>query len=257
MIAVLSLSGGLDSTSLLLHLLLKKYKIYTVTYNYGQKHSIEIEYAKKNIEYLSSHGFKVENRIVNISDCMELLSSALTDKNIDIPLGHYEDMSMKETVVPNRNAIFASILYGYALSISKRHNQKVDLSLGVHSGDHAIYPDCRPEFYNSIMKSFKLGNWDTENINIYLPYLNNSKSEIIKDAIDSTNQLNLDFNLIFKNTITTYFPNKDGLSDGKTGSDVERILAFEELNLQDPAQYTDSWENIVKNAKKYELKKTN
>ena len=255
MIAVLSLSGGFDSTSLLLHLLLRKFKVYTITYNYGQKHSIEIEYAKKNIEYLSSHGFKIDSHVVDISDCMSLLNSALTNKDIKIPLGHYEDVSMKDTVVPNRNAIFSSILYGYALSISNQSNDKVNLSLGVHSGDHAIYPDCRPEFYKSIMESFEIGNWNTENINLYLPYLNNSKAEIIEDAKLSTDKLKLDFDLIFKNTITTYSPYENGYSDGKTGSDIERILAFDQLGLEDPAQYTDSWDNLVKIAKSYELKK--
>mgnify|MGYP003324470570 CR=1 FL=1 len=122
--AVMALSGGMDSTGLLMRLLADGYHVSCLSYNYGQKHSVEIEYAKKNVDYLNSHGFKVENRIVDISDCMDLLSSALTSKDIEIPLGHYEDSSMKDTVVPNRNAIFSSILYGYALTISKQCDQQ-------------------------------------------------------------------------------------------------------------------------------------
>ena len=78
---------------------------------------------------------------------MSIFHSALTNSEIEIPEGHYEEEQMKATVVPNRNAIFASILYGYALSISTKENIDVSIALGVHSGDHAIYPDCRPEFY--------------------------------------------------------------------------------------------------------------
>ena len=78
---------------------------------------------------------------------MGIFNSALTNKDIKVPEGHYEEEQMKATVVPNRNAIFSSILYGYGLSIATQEDSDVIIALGVHSGDHAIYPDCRPEFY--------------------------------------------------------------------------------------------------------------
>ncbi len=248
MATVISLSGGLDSTSLLLHLLAKEKQIYAVTFNYGQKHKIEIEFAKNNIEYLLSMGHGVSHKIIDITDCAALLKSSLTDANRSIPEGHYEDSNMKSTFVPNRNAIFTSIIYGYALTLHNTLDSPVTISLGVHSGDHLIYPDCRPEFYSHIMNSFNIGNWDSESIDIYLPYINYQKREIIKDGIQSCEKLNLDYNEIYSNTITTYSPDRDGYSDGKTGSDVERILAFNSLGLKDPGKYNKSWSELVKHA---------
>ena len=247
---VLSFSGGIDSTSLLLKLLRKKTDIYALTFNYGQKHSIEIEFAKRNISYLANCGFNINHRIINISDLVSILESSLTNDNIEVPEGHYLDESMKSTFVPNRNAIFSSILYAYAISIYKRTKMPVVLSLGVHSGDHLIYPDCRPDFYKQIMKSFKTGNWDSENIDIYLPYINIDKSDIIKDGIRSCDLLGIDYKSIYKNTLTTYSPDKDGASTGKTGSDIERILAFNVLGIKDPGLYLKPWEELLENALK-------
>ncbi|OUW20617.1 MAG: hypothetical protein CBD21_03305 [bacterium TMED161] len=242
---VLSFSGGLDSTSLLLHLICKKKPVYAISFDYGQKHKIEIEFAKKNIKLLEAHGLNVNHKIVNISSIVSLLESSLTDPNINIPNGHYMDSNMKSTFVPNRNAIFSSVIYAYAISIYKRTLKNTSICLGVHSGDHLIYPDCRPEFYNSIIESFHLGNWDSEFIDTYLPYINFSKSEIIKDGINSCKDLELDFNLIYSNTLTTYSPDEDGYSNGMTGSDVERILSFNELDLKDPGLYNKEWSELL------------
>ena len=245
---VLSFSGGIDSTSLLLKLISKNKDIYALTFDYGQKHNIEIEFAKKNMAYLSEHGFNIHHQIINISELVNILESSLTNKNIKVPEGHYLDDNMKSTFVPNRNAIFSSIIYAYAISIYKQTKKEVTLSLGVHSGDHLIYPDCRPDFYKQIMEAFKLGNWDSENISIYLPYINIDKSDIIKDGIKSCEILNLDYEVIYRNTLTTYFPDTNGASNGKTGSDIERILAFNQLGLEDPGLYTKTWEELIENA---------
>ncbi len=249
---VLSFSGGLDSTTLLLHLLCRKKSIYALSFDYGQKHKIELEFAKRNIDYLKSKGFKINHKTVDLSSMVTLLESSLTDPDINIPEGHYMDVKMKSTFVPNSKAIFSSIIYAYALSIYKKTKKDVSISLGVHSGDHLIYPDCRPDFYKSIMESFHMGNWDSEYIDTYLPYINFSKSEIIKDGIKSSKKLNLDFDTIYKNTLTTYSPDNEGKSNGKTGSDVERILSFNEIGIKDPASYTESWENLLEYALKCE-----
>ena len=252
-IGIISLSGGIDSTSLLLNLLSNNYKVFALSFNYGQKHRIEIEKAKENIKYLSHKSKSISHKVIDISDCMGILDSSLTNSKKNIPEGFYEEQNMTSTVVPNRNAIFISIIFGYAITISQRNpKSEIYLSLGAHSGDHAIYPDCRAEFYNHIIKSFKIGNWDTERINLYLPYINIDKSEILKDALKSCKLLNLNFHKIFKNTITSYNPNKNGLSDGKTGSDIERILAFDKIGLKDPLNYNFTWEEVLDNAKKTE-----
>tara|TARA_Y100001970_G_C14156351_1_gene815789 strand:+ start:691 stop:1464 length:774 start_codon:yes stop_codon:yes gene_type:complete len=249
---VLSFSGGIDSTSLLLKLISQKKDIYALTFDYGQKHSIEIQFAKKNISYLSKRGFNIKHQIINISDLVNILESSLTNNSIEVPEGHYLDENMKSTFVPNRNAIFSSIIYAYAISIYKRTKNQVTLSLGVHSGDHEIYPDCRPDFYKQIMESFKIGNWDSENIDIYLPYININKSDIIKDGIKSCEMLGIDYKSIYKNTLTTYFPNKDGASNGKTGSDIERILSFYNIGIEDPGLYTKPWKELLKYAQESE-----
>ena len=248
MSAVLSFSGGIDSTSLLLKLLSKKTDVYALSFDYGQKHRIEVEFAKKNISYLLNNGFNITHQVINISDLVDILQSSLTDNKVEVPEGHYLDQNMKSTFVPNRNAIFSSIIYAYSISIYKRTKKPVSLSLGVHSGDHLIYPDCRPEFYNHIMKSFEIGNWDSENIDIYLPYININKSDVIKDGIKSCKFLEIDYKVIYKNTLTTYLPDSNGYSNGKTGSDVERILAFNKLGIKDPGLYLKPWKELLINA---------
>ena len=248
--AVMALSGGMDSTSLLLRLLTEGYTVTCISYRYGQKHSIEIEKATENINRLLFHGFNVNHKIIDLSSAMGSFYSALTDENFDVPEGHYEEEQMKQTVVPNRNAIFSSILYGMALSISTIEDTEVVIALGVHSGDHAIYPDCRPEFYKALATAFAIGNWDSDRVRFELPYIDGDKSTILKDALNSCNQLNLDFDEILASTITSYNPDDLGRSSGKSGSDVERILAFHEIGRIDPIEYVESWESVLQNALK-------
>ena len=245
---IMALSGGMDSTCLLMHYLARDYRAICISYHYGQKHSIEIEHAKSTIQLCKSKEFDVNHHIVDLSPAMALFDSALTSSDQEVPLGHYEEMQMKQTVVPNRNAIFASILYGLALSEAKRMNEKVILALGVHSGDHAIYPDCRPEFYQALQSAFEIGNWDSEFVEFDLPYLHGDKASILLDAVESTRSLGLDFDTVLSNTITSYNPDSQGRSSGKSGSDVERILAFHEIGRQDPIEYQESWGVVLQHA---------
>lgn len=250
--AVMALSGGMDSTALLMRLLADDFKVDCLSYLYGQKHSVELERAQLNIEYLRTKNIHVEHRIIDLSSAMGIFESSLIEGGEAIPEGHYEAEQMKSTVVPNRNAIFASILYGYALSIASREDCKVDIALGVHSGDHEIYPDCRPEFYNAVEHAFALGNWDSERVEFKLPYLDGDKVTILKDALDSTDKLGVNFDHIFANTNTSYNPDSEGRSSGKSGADIERILAFHQLDLADPVEYQTSWDEVLSNALKIE-----
>ena len=246
--AVMALSGGMDSTALLLKLLSENYSVSCISYEYGQKHRVEIDRSKLNIEYLQSNDLDVEQNIVDLESAMMIFSSSLINGGEDIPEGHYEEEQMKSTVVPNRNAIFSSILYGYALSLAVKSDEEIIIALGVHSGDHAIYPDCRPEFYKSLEHAFSIGNWDSELVKLHLPYIDGDKESILRDALNSCEKLNLDFDLIFSNTNTSYNPDKMGRSSGKSGADVERILAFNAINRKDPVEYTDDWNTVLKNA---------
>ena len=246
--AVVCLSGGMDSTSLLMRLLSERRKVFGLCFDYGQKHRIELKRLYSNIEYLRSNDIQMSCETIEIPKLGDLFHSALTDSNWQVPKGHYEQENMRQTVVPNRNAIFASIAYGYALSIAIQHDTHVDFCLGVHAGDHAIYPDCRPEFYQSIFHAFSIGNWDSEKVHLHIPYINGDKYTILQEASSSIEKLGLDFDTIFRNTCTSYQPDSSGRSHGLTGSDVERILAFHKFRRRDPIDYVDSWEVVVQKA---------
>lgn len=238
----------MDSTSLLLRLLAQGREVFGLSFDYGQKHRIELERLSANLDYLRQHDIVVRWELIDVSRLGQLFHSALTSSNWQVPKGHYKQENMKQTVVPNRNAIFSSIAYGYALSIANRHEADVDLCLGVHSGDHTVYPDCRPEFYDALFKAFLIGNWDSERVRMYLPYLQDDKVGILEDARACIEHLQLDFVTIFRNTCTSYQPDSEGKSSGLTGSDIERILAFDKLGLQDPIEYQLPWEDVVRQA---------
>lgn len=238
----------MDSTALLLRLLSEGSKVYGLSFDYGQKHRIELSRLKANLNYLREHDIEVDCQTFDMSKLGLLFHSALTDSNWTVPTGHYEQENMKQTVVPNRNAIFSAIAYGYALSIAVQEDSEVAFSLGVHSGDHAIYPDCRPEFYEAIFHAFTIGNWDSEKISLNLPYLNLNKTDILHDAQKSIDLLGLDFDTVFRNTCTSYQPDKEGKSHGLTGSDVERIIAFHNFGRPDPVPYIAPWEEVVRQA---------
>ena len=250
--AVISFSGGMDSTGVLMRLLANGYTVDCISYEYGQKHNVELERAATNIAYLAENGIKVSHRIIDLSSAMGAFESSLLNGGVDVPEGHYEEEQMKSTVVPNRNAIFASIVYGYALSISTREMCDVEIALGVHSGDHEIYPDCRPEFYTSLGHAFATGNWGSERVSFSLPYIEGDKALILKDAREAIDSLGLDFNKVFGNTITSYNPDANGRSSGTSGADIERILAFHSIGERDPVEYQSSWDTVLENALRVE-----
>lgn len=238
-LAILSFSGGMDTASLLLHLLNQQYTVHAVTFNYQQRHQYEIECSKAIVAYLQEHNYPVEHHIIDLTSAMAHFHSALTNPDIAMPVGHYHETSMKATVVPNRNAIFSSIIYGKALSLAESSGKEVKLSLGVHSGDHVIYPDCRPEFYQAIHHAFAIGNWNSEQVTFYLPYIEQNKTAILHDAEACCEQMQLDFNHYFSLTNTCYQPDQQNRSCGQCGSCNERLEAFTELGLTDPVRYAD------------------
>ena len=138
--AILSLSGGLDSTALLLHLIHKGYDIHTISYYYGQKNKVELDGLARILHYLEYQQYTIENQRVDLSSVFGTFNSSLTSSNIDVPTGTTDENKMKMNFVPNRNAIFSSVLYGFAVSIAKDSDTPVDVCLGVHAGDGNIIP---------------------------------------------------------------------------------------------------------------------
>lgn len=153
---------------------------------------------------------KIPHKIVDISSINELLQGSSLTSDIEVPEGHYQEEVMKNTVVPNRNMIFTSLAIGYAISLNYEA-----ISLGVHSGDHHIYPDCRPLFIDKLRELSQVANY--EPIIISTPFLTLTKIDIIRIGI----ALNVDFSL----TWTCYKGEEKPC--GKYGSCVERIEAFE------------------------------
>ena len=236
---VVSLSGGMDSSTLLLRAL-KEYDTVTgISFDYGQKHRVELERAQSLINYLSDNGHKVNYRQIKLDGLADLLDSALVEGGDDVPEGHYENDNMKETVVPNRNKIFASITQAVALSIANRTGETCDIALGIHAGDHAVYPDCRQEFRDADDTAFREGNWDAHMVGYFTPYLATDKFGILQDGEKLVDQLGLSFDEVYKRTNTSYKPYPSGNSDYKSASSVERIEAFIALGRKDPVQYED------------------
>tara|TARA_R110001606_G_scaffold252444_1_gene400260 strand:- start:1823 stop:2692 length:870 start_codon:yes stop_codon:yes gene_type:complete len=236
---VISASGGMDSSTLLLRALTEYKSVTAVSFDYGQKHRVELERAQELVDYLNENGHKVTYKQIKLDGLVELLDSALVDGGDDVPEGHYEEDNMKATVVPNRNKIFASITQAIALSIANRANSTCDIALGIHAGDHDIYPDCRQEFRDADDAAFREGNWDAERVGYFTPYLKGNKFTILQDGEELCHKLNINFDEVYKRTNTSYKPYPSGNSDYKSASSVERIEAFILLGRQDPVQYED------------------
>ena len=244
---VVSLSGGMDSSTLLLNCLTNYTSVTALSFDYGQKHRVELERAQSLVDYLNANGHEVTYKVIKLDGLVDLLNSALVQGGDDVPEGHYEEDNMKATVVPNRNKIFASIVQAVALSKANKTGNSTDIALGIHKGDESVYPDCRAEFRDADDYAFRIGNWEADKVGYYTPYLEVMKFDILKDGEVLCEALELDFNEVYKRTNTSYKPYPSGNSDYKSASSVERIEAFIKLGRPDPVQYEDesgevSWE---------------
>ncbi len=252
--AVLSLSGGMDSSTVLLHLLADGYEVTALSFDYGQKHRVELERAQTLVDYLNNNGQNVKYGTIKLDGLAPMLNSALVEGGDEVPEGHYEQENMKETVVPNRNKIFSSLIQAVALSIANEKNTRVHIAMGIHAGDHAIYPDCRQEFRDADYKAFTEGNWDADRVSYVTPYLNGDKFDILHDGIRCCERLGLQFDEVYRRTNTSYKPlniNGTWYSDYKSASSVERVEAFLKVGRPDPVSYADesgpvSWDIVQK-----------
>lgn len=213
--AVVIYSGGMDSFTILHRAHQDGYELYPLTFDYGQKHKKEIEYARAVCDELN-----LPHRIIDITAINQLLQSSSLTSDKHIPEGHYADDNMKSTVVPNRNMILLSLAIGYAVDIGA-----AKVFYGAHSGDHAIYPDCRPEFVRAMNAVSQIANY--EPVEIVTPYLDGDKISILREG--------LAMGLDYSKTWTCY--NGREKACGKCGSCVERLEAFTLNKAIDPLVY--------------------
>lgn len=220
--AVAIVSGGLDSVTLAYHLADEGFDLHLLSFDYGQKHERELRYAKRCAVALGA-----EHTRIDLSSLRLLLSnSALTSQDIAVPDGNYTDESMRITVVPNRNAIMLSIAVGVAIN-----EGATCVAAGFHSGDHPIYPDCRPVFVRDFMKAMLIGNegFAVPGFRIYTPFLHWTKAEIVQHGAT------LDEPVPFEETYSCY---KGGnLHCGTCGTCTERQGAFCDAGVSDPTLY--------------------
>jgi len=208
-------SGGMDSFTVLNKAIKDGKEVFALSFDYGQRHVKELECASTVCKQLNVH-----HKVIDISAINQLLAgSSLTD-DIEIPEGHYEAENMKSTIVPNRNMILLSLAVGYAVSVGA-----AQVYYGAHSGDHAIYPDCRPEFVQKMNDVCLIANY--ESVEIFSPYLNVNKTAILTDG--------LTMGLDYSNTWTCY--NGREKACGKCGACQERLEAFHDNNTVDPIEY--------------------
>ncbi|HAW93707.1 MULTISPECIES: 7-cyano-7-deazaguanine synthase QueC [unclassified Arsukibacterium] len=208
-------SGGMDSFTVLQKAVAAGHDVYALSFNYGQRHVKELICAANVCKELN-----IKHKIVDISAINQLIAGSSLTSDIDVPEGHYAADNMKSTIVPNRNMILLSLAVGYADSIGARA-----VHYGAHSGDHFIYPDCRPEFVQKMNDVCQIANYQP--VDIVSPYLYQTKIEILADG--------LAMGLDYSKTWTCY--NGRDKACGKCGSCQERLEAFKLNNASDPLPY--------------------
>lgn len=213
--AVIILSGGMDSTTLLYDVINLGYEVYVLSFDYNQKHKKELDCAKSICEKLN-----IPHKVVDLNVLNQLAPSSLTRDDWDVPEGHFEDESMKQTIVPNRNMVMLSLATSYAISIDA-----TKIFYGAHAGDHEIYPDCRKEFIDKMKEVIRICDW--KEVELSAHYWNINKGDIIKKGIG--------LNVPYENTWTCYKGKE--LACGKCGSCQERLEAFKKVGMEDPIKY--------------------
>lgn len=222
--AVAVVSGGMDSVTLAYHLQTGFDDLHLLSFDYGQRHKKELLFARNVALHLDA-----EFDVIDLSGLTPLLGNSSLVSDQPVPEGHYESESMKATVVPNRNAIMISIATGIAVA-----EQALGVFVGVHAGDHAIYPDCRPQFISDMNYAMITGNdgFAVDGFGVYAPFVRMTKEQIAIHGL----ALNVDYRL----TWSCY--NGRDLHCGKCGTCVERHEALEGAFGvgNDPTEYEDA-----------------
>lgn len=213
-------SGGMDSTVLAYHAVGLFERVDFISVDYGQRHCKELDYATATAERLLCRHDVLELPVGRL-----LTGSALTDVGVEVPHGHYAAENMAATVVPNRNAMLIALTYAVAVA------RVADAVLvGVHAGDHQVYPDCRPEFIDSLGRALRIGNEGVGDVSLEAPFVGRSKTDICR--------LGSQLGVVWNETWSCYEGGE--LHCGRCGTCVERQEAFRDAGVTDPTVYADS-----------------
>lgn len=228
--ALVVTSGGMDSTTAVYWAKERYDSIETISFDYGQRHKKELAFAKDTARRLD-----VPWLVVDLMSINELIrTSALTNPNIDVPEGHYADETMKLTVVPNRNSMMLNIAAARAVSMGH-----AAIITGVHAGDHAVYPDCRPEFIQQLEVLLHVANegFIDPDFAVSAPFINLTKAQIAQEG-DT-------LGVPWDQTWTCY--KGDEYHCGRCSTCVERIEAFHIAGVDDPTFYMDDqyWKTVT------------
>ena len=217
--AIAVVSGGLDSVTLAYFLHSRGFDLRLLAFDYGQRHKRELDFARICAQRLES-----PLEVIDLSGLKPLLrGSALTD-DVEVPHGHYAAPSMAATIVPNRTAIFLSVAYAWAVS-----SRAQLVAVGVHAGDHPVYPDCRPAFIESFgaMQKVAVEGSGDERLSLFAPFIALGKHDIV--------HLGAELGVPFGETWSCYQGGE--VHCGKCGTCVERRESFELAGVDDPTEY--------------------
>jgi len=218
--AIILLSGGLDSVTVLALAKQQGYSIYALSFDYGQKHNAELASAQR----ISQHYQVVEHKVINLG-MGSIVGSALTDESLTIPVTPQEGIPV--TYVPARNTIFLSFALGWA-EVLEAH----DIFIGVNAVDYSGYPDCRPKFIEAFQKLANLATKEGvegHEIKVHAPLISMTKGEIIKEGV----KLGVDYT----KTVSCYAASPEGYACGLCDACRLRKVGFEQAGIEDPTLY--------------------
>ena len=218
--AIAIVSGGLDSVTLAYQLKSQNYELHLLSFDYGQRHKKELDFARMCADDLGAN-----HDVVDLTSLSRLIGgNALVDESIPMPHGHYAAPNMAITVVPNRNAIMLALAYGVAVNESAQA-----VAIGVHGGDHFVYPDCRPAFVDAFeaMQKHAVEGFGDPNLKLLAPFLETDKTGIVREGAR--------LGVPFERTWSCYQGGE--LHCGKCGTCVERIESFALAGVVDPTIY--------------------
>ena len=221
--AVVLVSGGLDSTTVLSMALKQGYDCYTLSFDYGQRHRSELEAAQR----VSAIMGVTEHKVVKL-DLGTIGGSALTDRTIDVP--EHETTGIPVTYVPARNTVFLSIALGWAEVLGAN-----DIFLGVNAVDYSGYPDCRPAYIEAFAAMANLATRaavEGQTLEVHAPLIDMTKGEIVQAGL----ALGVDYSL----TVSCYQASLEGLACGKCDSCRLRKQGFVEAGVKDPTRYQNN-----------------